>query len=150
MELLDHFIKHKPLISEEWYNWWHKLFRIRLLHTSCVGRKFNTLFLLQSPKGNLPTVYHLYGLKGRGKRGENLGRSFGWMVVVKSHKGLSLISFLRKLIGAWVAIYDSRNLNDDHNDFGQNHSVMFWPTQVANAQWSKKIEKCNWGKLRSS
>ena len=53
--------------------------------------------------------------------------------VVKNHKGLSLISFLRKLIGAWVAIYDSRNLNDDHNDFGQNHSMMFWPTQDAKA-----------------
>ena len=75
------------------------------------------------------------------KEGENEGkilvaRSFGWMVVaavVKNHKGLSLISFLRKLIGAWVAIYDSRNLNDDHNDFGQNHSMMFWPTQDAKA-----------------
>ena len=104
--------------------------------TVCGGGQNLIHFLLQSPKGNLPTVYHLYGLKGRGKRGENLGRSFGWIVVaaavVKNHKGLSLISFLRKLIGAWVAIYDSRNLNDDHNDFGQDHSVMFWPTQVAN------------------
>lgn len=36
--------------------------------TVCGGGQNLIHFLLQSPKGNLPTVYHLYGLKGRGKR----------------------------------------------------------------------------------